>query len=85
MAERLRHEIMDETFFEVPVWDSEGNICPAPKEVVDAYERLKEEWMAKQPKSKTEIPSVILYPIYQGEKQGYVVATQIVYFTEQLL
>lgn len=75
---------MEEFFFEVPVWDQDGNICPAPPKVLSAYEELKESWMMKQPHSTTEVPSVILYPIYQGEKQGYVVATQIVYKPVQI-
>lgn len=79
MTERLRHETMDEIFFEVPVWDSDGNIIPAPQVAIEAFEKLKEDWMMKQPKSTTEVPSVILYPPYEGDKQGYIVASQIIY------
>ncbi|QQG41352.1 MAG: hypothetical protein HYV90_04295 [Candidatus Woesebacteria bacterium] len=77
--ERLRSEIIEEYFFDVPVWDAEGHICPAPPEAISKFEELKQNWMQTLPKLSQEVPSVALYPIYKGDKQGYVVATQIIY------
>lgn len=77
--ERLRHEIIDEYFFEMPVWDENGNIIPAPPEVLSKYDELRENWMIRQPNPTHEKAGVSLYSIYKGPRQGYVVATQIVY------
>lgn len=77
--ERIRHETIDEYFFESPVWDEEGNIVPAPPEALQKYTELKEQWMTEHPTLPKEIPSVSLHPIYTSEKVGYVVSTQIIY------
>ncbi len=77
--ERLRTEIIDEYFFGTSVRDDKGNIFPAPADAVAKFEELKKTWLEIQPESDTEKPSVALYPVYEGPKQGYRVVTQITY------
>ncbi len=77
--ERSRHEIIDEYFFEMPIWDSSGSMVSAPPEALAKYEELKNGWLKDQPQSAIEKPAVALYPLFSGPKQGYIVATQIVY------
>lgn len=77
--ERLRSEVIEEYFFETQIWDFEGRIIPASLEVINKFEELKDDWMARVPRLPLEVPCVSLYPRYKGEKQGYVVSATIIY------
>lgn len=60
------------------IWDEEGWIIPAPTEALEKYEDLK-IWLNTQPNLPNEKQVIALYPVYKGEKKGYMVATQVVY------
>lgn len=79
MERKTRVEPIEEYFFESPIWDDEGNFIPAPPEALSKYSELQVEWMMNQPKSRTEIPGVAIYPIQQTNRVGYLVVTQVIY------
>lgn len=77
MTERLRTEVLNETFFPMQV-RREGGIFPAPPEVVAEYERLKREWLMSHPHLPHEEPMVSLSPVF-NDREGYVVRQEIIY------
>lgn len=79
MERKTRFEVINEYYFASPLWDENGYIVPASQEVLAKYEELQGNWLTNHPRSSNEIPGVALYPIFKEGKEGYIVATQVVY------
>ncbi|MDP3998413.1 MAG: hypothetical protein Q8P89_02260 [bacterium] len=74
-----RFEVLNSWFFPIPALRKDGRVVPAPKEAVEKYKALRDEWLKNHPKLPHEVPSVSLRPSEEPDKEGYLVKTEIMY------